>query len=51
MAKRAEIRIDILATYTYAKALADGTADSESKERGIGLGKRNPVVCWILHGV
>jgi hypothetical protein len=38
MAKHAEILIgkfDILATYTYAKALLNGTDDSEAKERGI----------------
>jgi hypothetical protein len=38
MAKRAEILIgkfDILATYTYAKALLDGAEDVEAKERGI----------------
>jgi hypothetical protein len=42
MAKHAEImigKIDILATYTYAKALLDGTNDSEAKERGIGFGQ------------
>jgi hypothetical protein len=38
MAKYAEILIgkfDILATFTYAKALLDGTDVSEAKERGI----------------
>jgi hypothetical protein len=38
MAKHAEIMIgkfDILATFTYAKALLDGTDDSEARERGI----------------
>jgi hypothetical protein len=38
MAKRAEVLIgkfDILATYTYAKALLDGAEDVEAKERGI----------------
>jgi hypothetical protein len=38
IAKHAEIRIgkfDIQATYTYVKALLDGTDDSEAKERGI----------------
>jgi hypothetical protein len=38
MAKHAEILIgkfDILATFTYAKALLDGTDDLEAKERGI----------------
>jgi hypothetical protein len=38
MAKHAEILIgkfDILATFSYAKALLDGTDDSEAKERGI----------------
>jgi hypothetical protein len=38
MAKHTEILIgkfDILATFTYAKALLDGTDNSETKERGI----------------
>ena len=52
MAKHAEILIgkfDILATFTYAKALLDGAEDSEARERGSVLGKRNPVVCWLSH--
>jgi len=38
MATATDVRIgtfDILATYTYARALLDGTADDEAKERGM----------------
>jgi hypothetical protein len=38
MSDEADVRIgkfDILATYTYAKALLDGTPANEAKERGI----------------
>ena len=38
MATATDVRIgtfDILATYAYARALLDGTADDEAKERGM----------------
>ncbi len=38
MATATDVRIgtfDILATYTYARALLDGTVDDEAKERGM----------------